>query len=371
MKKFPCVIMRAGTSKGVFFKQEDMPKDKDKWSDFLLDVMGSPDMRQIDGLGGANSLTSKVAIIGKSEKPGVDVDYTFAQVSLTQSVVDMKGNCGNISSGVGPFAVDEEIVPTDIEAGVKEVVIINTNTDKIITSEVKIRNGKFDSVGNLEIPGVPGCGSDIGLSFYGSEGAVTGKVLPTGKTKESIVTSRGMIEISIVDAANPLVYMKAEDVGLKGSELPSEMTAEHLNYIEEVRSIAAELCGFASRENATLESPAVPKATIVSSAQTYRDMKGREYDAGKMDLSVRMMSMQKPHQALAITGAVCISVAAGIEGTIVQELVGQVGDEIRMAHPGGVMTTNIKMDGTAVKCVRVSRTARRIMEGYVFTNNEY
>lgn len=371
MNKFPCVVMRGGTSKGVFFKTENMPKDRALWERFLLDVMGSPDPRQIDGLGGANSLTSKVAIIGPSDVEGVDVDYTFAQVSINQQTVDFKGNCGNISSAVAPFAIDEGMIAFDRNADRAQVVIRNTNTDKIIEADIKVKDGKFDPAGEIEISGVPGSGSRIGLSFLGSEGAVTGKLMPTDHPVDRIQTSKGEIEISIVDAANPLVFIKASDVKLSGNEAVQQFTESHLAYIEEIRSIAAELCGFAGREDATLLSPAVPKATIVSPAQDYITIEGVTVPNNKYDVSIRMMSMQKPHQALAITGAVCISVAAGLEGTLVNALCASGKEVLRIGHPGGVMETSIKREGGKIQSVEVLRTARRIMEGYVFTHINY
>jgi 2-methylaconitate cis-trans-isomerase PrpF len=361
--------MRAGTSKGVFIKFEDMPNDKSKWSDFLLDIMGSPDARQIDGLGGANSLTSKVAIIKKADNKDYDVEYTFAQVSLTDKLVDFKGNCGNISSGVGPFAVNEGLV--EVNSPITEVKILNTNTNKIIMAEVEIENGQVKVDGDTYISGVPSPGSPIYLSFYDSEGAVTGKLLPTGSVIDSIETSIGKIDISIVDSANPLVFVNANSLGLKGTELPEELTEENLKLIEEVRSIAAEMCGFASKEQATKKSPAVPKSTLVSAPAEYVDLSGTIRSKEDMDLVVRMMSMQKPHKALAITGAVCTTAAAAIEGTLVNKLIQKGEDKLRIAHPSGVMQTVAKVEAGKIECVKVVRTARRIMDGYVYTREKY
>ncbi|WP_017209368.1 2-methylaconitate cis-trans isomerase PrpF family protein [Clostridium beijerinckii] len=369
MNKVKCAIMRGGTSKAAVFHYDDMPKDKTKWSDFLLDVMGSPDARQIDGLGGANSLTSKVAIIKKSDNKEYDVEYTFAQVSLTDKVVDFKGNCGNISSVVGPFAIDEGLVEVTGEKA--EVRILNTNTNKLIISEVEIENGCAKTEGETYIPGVPNPGSPIYLGFCNPEGSVTGKLLPTGNVIDSIETSIGKISISIVDAANPLVFINAEDVGLKGTELPDDFTDEKLKLIEEIRSIAAELCGFASKEEATKKSPAVPKSTIVSASADYVDLSGNERKEEDMDLVVRMMSMQKPHKALAITGAVCITAAASIEGTLVNKLVQGGSNKITIGHPGGVTDTIAQSNGEKIESVKILRTARRIMDGYVYTRNEY
>jgi 2-methylaconitate cis-trans-isomerase PrpF len=368
MNKVPCTIMRGGTSKGVFFKYEDMPADQNMWSDFLLDVMGSPDARQIDGLGGANSLTSKVAIIKKSDKADYDIEYTFAQVSLTDKLVDFKGNCGNISSAVGPFAVNEGLVEVIVPKTL--VRILNTNTNKLIVSEVEIENGQAKVQGDTYIPGVPSPGSPIYLSFYNSEGAVTGKLLPTGNAIDYIETTIGKINISIVDAANPLVFINAEDIGLKGIELPDEFSEEKLKLIEEIRSIAAEMCGFSAREEATKKSPAVPKSAIISAPADYIDLSGNKRKKEDMDVVVRMMSMQKPHKARAITGAVCITAASSIAGTLVNKVANGSGDKLRIAHPGGVMETYAKLNSGKIECVKVVRTARRIMEGYVYTTTE-
>lgn len=383
MTRFPCTIMRGGTSKAIFFLEEDMPKDRDLWEEFLLDVMGSPDKRQIDGLGGANSLTSKVAIIGKSKDKDIDVNYTFAQVSLTDMKVAFNSNCGNISSAVGPYAVIKQLV--DARDKKSKVRIFNVNTDKLIEAEVETENGQYNPDGDCMIPGVPGTGSRELVTFFGPEGASTGRLLPTGKSSEIIETSIGKIEISIVDAATTLVYINAEDIGLAGTELHYEFTQEKLDLLEEIRCIAAERCGFCSREEATKKTPAVPKTTLVSRPKDYKDLDGRLYKEESMDMVIRMMSMQKPHQALAITGAVCTTVAAMIPGSLVYKIIekrlvkNEAGQNysktkesiLRLGHPGGVMDTiSGKTAGDEV-FVKVERTARCIMDGYVFTKNDY
>src|SRR3954451_4120747 len=247
--RVPVVVMRGGTSKGVFLKYEDMPSDRLLWDEFLLDIMGSPDSRQIDGLGGANSLTSKVAIIKKSDLEDIDIDYTFAQVSIENQLVDFKGNCGNISSAVGPYAIEQGLVPA-VEP-VTTVRIFNTNTQKVIIAEVEVENGHVKTEGLCSIPGVPGTGSPIYLSFTNAEGAVTGKLFPTGNAMDIVYSSKGPINVSIIDVANPLVFVNAQDVGLKGTELPHEFTQERLSELEEIRAMAAEMCQFATKEEAT------------------------------------------------------------------------------------------------------------------------
>ncbi len=368
MKKFPCSLLRGGTSKGVFFKEEDLPIDKSLWSTFLLDVMGSPDSKQIDGLGGANSLTSKVAIVSKSNISNVDVDYTFAQVSINDKKVDIKGNCGNISSAVALFAINEKLVTAS--EGQNTVSIYNTNTHKTIFSTISVENEVVVEEGNLQISGVPGTAAPVYVKFSNPQGAVTGKLLPTGNPIDHIKTSFGSLDISIIDAANPLVYIKAEDLNLKGTELPCEFDKELLKKIEEIRCIAAQICGFTNRENATKESPAVPKATIISQTQNYTDSNGKKHLSSDYDISIRMMSMQKPHNALAITGAVCITMAVKVKGSLVNMIVKHKNDKLLIAHPSGIMSTQYSKKDNLV-LIGVERTARMIMSGFVYTKKDY
>lgn len=367
--RVPVVVMRGGTSKGVFLKFDDMPSNESVWEEFLLDVMGSPDRRQIDGLGGANSLTSKAAIIKKSDVEEIDVEYTFAQISIENQLVDFKGNCGNISSAVGPYAIMQGLVQA-VEP-ITTVRIFNTNTQKMIISEVEVENGQVKTEGSCTIPGVPGTGSPIYLSFPRAEGAVTGKLFPTGNPVDRIKTPSGSIPISIIDVANPLVFIKATDIGLNGNELPHEFSEEMLKKLEEIRSVASEMCGFANKEEASLKSPAVPKMTIVASPKDYIDTAGIQRTATDMDLTIRMMSMQKPHQALAITGAICTTMGAFLQETILNDLVKIDCEVLRLGHPAGIMETKVDCQAGHISAIKVVRTARMILEGYVFTKKSY
>ena len=367
--RVPVVVMRGGTSKGVFLNFENMPDNRLLWDDFLLDIMGSPDRRQIDGLGGANSLTSKVAIIKKSDLNDVDIEYTFAQISIANNLVDFKGNCGNISSAVGPYAIEQGLVPA-IEP-ITTVRIFNTNTKKMIIAEVEVENGRVKTEGMCSIPGVPGTGSPIYLSFPNAEGAVTGKLFPTGNPIDVIQLPEGPISISIIDVANPLVFVNASDVGLTGSELPHEFTREKLLELEEIRSMAAEMCHFAAKEDATMKSPAVPKMTIIAPPMDYIDVTGIERKASDMDCRIRMMSMQEPHQALAISGAICTTAGAFLEDTILSKSINVKQEVVRLGHPGGVMETKVNLIAGHISVIKVVRTARTILEGYVYTKKSY
>lgn len=367
--KVPIAVMRGGTSKGVFINYKEMPEDRVLWDSFLLDIMGSPDQRQIDGLGGGNSLTSKAAIIKKSKMDGIDVEYTFAQVSIENQLVDFKGNCGNISSAVGPYAIEQGLVAA--VAPVTVVRIFNTNTQKVIIAEVEVENGQVKTEGQCEIPGVPGTGSPIYLSFTDAQGAVTGKLFPTGNPIDRIDTRNGPIDVSIIDVANPLVFVKAEDVGLTGSELPHEFTAEKLAELEEIRSAAAEMCLFSTKEEATVKSPAVPKMTIIAPPETYSDVNGVERQADGMDCRIRMMSMQKPHQALAITGAICTTAGAFLKDTVLNDVIEVENTVLRLGHPSGIIETKVDMIAGHIGNIKVVRTARMILEGFVYTKQNY
>ena len=367
--KVPISVMRGGTSKGIFIDFENMPVDRTLWDHFLLDIMGSPDQRQIDGLGGGNSLTSKAAIIKKSAIPDIDVEYTFAQVSIENQLVDFRGNCGNISSAVGPYAIEQGLVPA-VEP-VTTVKIFNTNTQKVIIAEVEVEHGQVKTEGKCEIPGVPGTGSPIYLSFTDAQGAVTGKLFPTGKPVDHVTTALGTMAISIIDVANPLVFVNAQDVGLTGSELPADFTPQMLTQLEEIRSAAAELCGFCSKEEATVKSPAVPKLTLVATPEAYSDVNGFRREADTMDCRIRMMSMQKPHQALAITGAICTTAGAFLQDTILNDLIRIDSNVVRLGHPSGIIETKVDLIAGHISNIKVVRTARLILEGYVHTKGSY
>lgn len=367
--KVPIAVMRGGTSKGIFINYSEMPEDRMLWDNFLLDIMGSPDQRQIDGLGGGNSLTSKAAIIKKSEMKEIDVEYTFAQVSIENQLVDFKGNCGNISSAVGPYAIEQGLV-----AAVEPVTVVrifNTNTQKVIIAEVEVENGQVKSDGQCSIPGVPGTGSPIYLSFTDAQGAVTGKLFPSGNPIDLLETKKGLLEVSIIDVANPLVFVKAQDVGLTGSELPHEFTVEKLAELEEIRSAAAEICLFSTKEEATVKSPAVPKLTIIAPPENYLDINHVERKADDMDCRIRMMSMQKPHQALAITGAICTTAGAFLTDTILNDVIQVENTVLRLGHPSGIIETKVDLIAGHIGNIKVVRTARLILEGYVYTKNSY
>jgi 2-methylaconitate cis-trans-isomerase PrpF len=372
-----CSIFRGGTSRGVFFLADDLPPERAEIERILLDVFGSPDVRQIDGLGGATSQTSKAAIIGPPSRHDADVDYTFAQVSVASPLVDWGGNCGNISSAVGPFAIDQGLVTAT--GPMTTVRIHNTNTGKVIVAEVPTRDGRAIVEGDYAIPGVPGTGSRILLDFADPAGAVTGKLLPTGHPCQSFELADGRrIDGSVVDAANPTVFLRAADLGLRGTELPAELEANEAAtaVLEEVRSIVAEQLGLvSSRADATRLSPGLPKVGFVAPPADYETSDGRRVTADQADLTGRLMSMQTAHRSYMTTGAIATAAAAFVPGTIVAEVVRPGGerpaaDTIRIAHPYGVMDAVVRAadldDPSTIRAIAVGRTARHILDGTVW-----
>lgn len=345
IKKLPVTILRGGTSKGVYILQSDLPEDQSAWEPILLRLMGSPDRKQIDGLGGSQSVTSKVAIIRKSARPDADVDYTFAQVSVDKPLVSYKGNCGNISSGVGPFAIEKGLV--EAKDGETAVRIYNTNTDKIIEAVVKTPEGQVAYEGDFYIAGVPGTASPVKLKFVDPAGTLGKGLLPTGSAVDVLeVPGYGPVEVSIVDAANPLVFARAKDLGLSGRELPDELNAdaEKLELLEKVRGLAAVKLGLIEDyTRSAWDTPGIPKMTFVAEAEDYVNGDGKEIKKEQIDLLSRMMSMQKTHPSYAMTGAMCTAAAAVVPGSIVQQVLPANVDTqfLRIGHPGGILECGV------------------------------
>lgn len=373
--------MRGGTSKALFFHAEHLPPAGNIRDTVLLAAYGSPDpnRRQIDGIGGAVSTTSKVAIISPSESPDYDVVYNFGQVSIDRPIVDYKGNCGNISSAVGPFAVDEGLVPAT--EPVTQVRIHQKNTDKLIIAEVPVNDGRFDEQGDYAISGVPTTGSRITLRFSDPGGSLTGKLLPTGNTKDILdVPGMGHVELTIIDAANPVVLVPAAVLGLKGTEIEEIDASEDVKaQLEKIRCKAAVEIGLAqTMEEATQRSQAVPKIAFVTAATAYRTLGGTVIDAGQIDLVARIMSMGTLHKSYAVSGAIATIGAAKIPGTVVYDMLKPEAlkkEMLKVGHPGGIIEVGAmveeKDDGFFYKEAALGRTARRLMEGAVLVPEKH
>ena len=379
-RRIPAVFVRGGTSRALVFHRADLPADQAAWDRLFLAALGSPDPtgRQLDGLGGGISSLSKVAVVGPASRPDADVDYTFGQVEVTRPFVDYRGNCGNISSAIGPFAIDERLVPArEPETLVR---IHNTNTRKLIHARVPVVSGGAAVRGGFALPGVPGLGARIALEFLDPGGAVTGRLLPTGRPQDVLEASgAGAVTASLVDATNPMVFVRAKDLGLEGTESPDALDADrHLAArLEAIRAAAAVRIGLAADpERATRETPAVPKVAIVAPPASYRTLGGTEIAVEAIDLVSRVISMGKAHRAYALTGAMCLAVAARLPGTVAHEAAGGLtwAGDVRIGHPSGVLpvAASVTPDPTGippgvpiVRSVTVYRTARRLMEGFV------
>ena len=372
--KIPCAIYRGGTSKPIFFLEKDLPRDPKTRDRVVLAAFGSPDLRQIDGLGGADPLTSKVAYIGPPTVPNTDINYTFGYVGIAQPVIDYTGNCGNTSAAAGPFALLRGLIKP--KEPITKVRIYNTNTKKVIVAEFPVRGEEFVSEGDFRIDGAPGSGSKILLDFIDSGGSVTGKLLPTGKVKEEIkFPTVGTLTVSMVDAANPFVFVRGTDLGVQGNETLEEIAGNSvlLKKCEEIRSVVAEIMGIAKKEEATRKSPGVPKIALVSPPTSYQSPKGK-VEASEVDIVARMTALQKLHKAYAVTGAVCLGTAAKVEGTSGNDIFrrAQPGNPsaVRIGHPSGTIQVEIgieKRNGNLeLTKAALARTARLLMDGHVY-----
>ena len=376
-REIPCSIYRGGTSRALILNEALLPPPGEARDRILIALVGGPDPKQIDGLGGGAVVTSKVALIKQSELPGIDVDYTFAQVVVGKNMVDYKANCGNISSAVGPYAIDSELVPA--QDGVTRVVIRNTNTNKDIVALVETPGQKVTYEGDFSISGVQGAGSKIELQFLQPGGAATGSLLPTGNALDRLkVPGLGEVDVSVIDASNLFVFVRAADLGLRGNELPEELdiNAAVCVQLETIRGMIAERLGYVDDYRDAFEkTPSVPKVAVVSAPSDYRTTSGAAISAEEMNLHVYMMSMKKMHKTFAMTGGMCVAAGTAIPGTVVHDVVS--GNtrfnpaQITLAHPGGMMDVGVSAcvyTGGEVEIQSTSgfRTARLLMKGAAY-----
>ena len=373
--------MRGGTSKAVFLKEGDLPSDEAERTQTILAVFGSPDRRQIDGLGGADPLTSKLAIIGPPRPGdpralGTHLTYTFGQVEITHPEIDWLSLCGNISSAVGAYGVYEGYVTP--QEPVTEVRVFNTNLNRVLTIEVPVKKGRPLEAGTYAVPGVPGTGARILVDFADTAGGATGALLPTGNVVDRLdVEGAGVFDVSLVDIGNAHVFVRARDLGLNGTETPSELDADKAlrERLEKIRGAAAVRMGMIKDAARSREqSPATPILGIVSPPASYRnEINGEDVNGDEVDLVSRLMFMQQTHKTYAGTSTVCTGVAARLPGSLVHEvsrLQTRDASTVRIGHPAGVIETETRLDrvpgGWTVQRATLGRTARRIMEGYVF-----
>lgn len=367
--KIPSVLMRGGTSRGLIIKDIDLPKNPETRDKVISKIYGSSKNGQIDGIGGGTSLTSKLAIVGISEKEDCDIFYTFGQVGIFDKKIDYNVTCGNMASAVGLYAVEEGLVKRT--ETITTVRVFNTNTKKVMEVDVPVYNGTVVTEGNFSISGVPGTGAKITVSFLNSGGAFTGKLFPTGNSVDFLKHSNGkQVKASILDTGNVVVFIKASDLGLYGYELSSTINNNNiLRKIEELRKDAGILLGlFNESEDVNPETHALPKITLISESQEYISETNTEVKKNEIDIIGRYISMGKLHNAFAVSGAICLAAACKIPGTLPYEIYkGKSLNNVVIGHPSGTITTEVEVknvDGKyELRRGGTGRTARRIMEG--------
>lgn len=379
-KSVKCVYMRGGTSKGLFFLEEWLPTDPCARDQLLLRVMGSPDpfFAQIDGMGGATSSTSKVVIISPSDRDDCDVDYLFGQVSISEPVIDWSGNCGNLTAAVGPFAVSQGLVKCS-QKDAAEVRIWQVNTSARILTRFSVADGEYVEEGEYQLDGIPFAGGEIIIDYLEPCGrAEDSPVFPTGNVIDYIdVPTIGPVNMTMMNAANPAVFVHASALGLSGTELPSDVNSNSnlLYRAEMIRATATVTMGLASSmEDARRYRQHTPKLAFLAKPSGYISTGGAHIDKGKLDINARIFSMGKLHHAMTGTGAIGIAAAAAIPGTLVNLLIIKPADhQICIGHPAGLVQV-----GVEAKCAQgewriskatMSRTARRLMSGELFIPN--
>lgn len=370
--KVPTTIMRGGTSKGLILRKYDLPSDPLLRDHVILRLFGSPDSNQIDGLGGGTSLTSKLALVGPPSRPEAHIDYTFGQVSLEKNVIDYKVTCGNLITAVGLYAAEEGYVA--LTEPVTEVRIFNTNINKIIVAEIPVEDGQIKYEGDFSIAGVPGVASKIMLNFLDSGGTFTGSTLPTGHAVDLVRLQDGrQFEISIVDCSNPVVFVRASDLGAKGTELQQEMNSDEelLGTLEQIRVQGGIMVGLIrTDETVHPATHALPKIAMVAAPTDYITSTNQKIRASETDILSRYLAMGALHKAHAVSGAMALATACQIPGSIPNQLTTSAGSGIRVGHPSGVLYVESAVtedeSGWSVERAACGRTARRLMDGYAY-----
>jgi len=372
--KLRCTIMRGGTSKALVVRSDDLPSDATARDRVLLALFGSPDRRQINGLGGADPLTSKVAIVASPSVGDADIDYTFGQVSITDSRIDYAGYCGNVLAAVAQFAVNEGYVKPSPSASTARVHVHVTNVGRIITADVPLENGVAGEHGGYEIAGVPGSGAPIRIDFSRAVGSITGRLLPSGNPVDSIdVPGHGSVTISVVDAGNPMVFVAASVFGLRGTESPEQLDPrqELIATLEDIRTRVASRHGIMGPDGKPSDN--IPLLALVSPPATYRPYEGKaQVNAATMDFCSIEFFCTKVHKAYGVGETVCTAAAALVPETVVGQMVakharGRGG--VRFGHPSGVIEveTDCAWDEGAseprIYTIALYRTARLIMDG--------
>ncbi|MFC4359415.1 PrpF domain-containing protein [Halobium salinum] len=399
-----CALVRGGTSKGVFVRRDALPEDPRRRDEALLAVFGSPGARQVDGVGGATPTTSKLVVVGPPERPDADLSYTFGQVGIEKGEIDYDGNCGNMTSGVGAFAVDDGLVEVGESADHVTLRLHNTNTDALLDQRVPLAGGRAATRGDYVVHGVPGTGARVDTSFLDPAGAMTGALFPLGGPTTDVGVGDGSgvvavdaggpddpddrhpVEVSVVDVTTPVVFVRAPALGVTATEHPGTLDddAEFMKRLHRLRGrVAADLGFVDDPADALAESPNYPKLAVVAPPTGYETTDGDRVPGDEVDLVARVTSLPTMHPVYAVTSAACTAAAARLPGTVVHEVVeagsagrdgdgrGVDGDGVTIGHPRGTMTVGVDVGRAGapeptVRSVTVGRTQRRLMDGTAY-----
>ena len=381
----PAVMMRGGTSKGLFIRREHLPEMQEDWEPILVSAMGR-DKRQIDGIGGATTVTSKIAVVSRSTRPDADVDYTFVQVVVGEGKIDTTGNCGNMAAGVGPFALDEGIIERTEGHTEREVRIFNTNTNKMLVSTIEVDlEGQFKEEGDYRIAGVEGSHSRIKISFVDPAGSMTGKLFPTGNRIDKVHVGIGelsaldeplSVKATLIDAGNPWALVDSTSFSGRLSQA-SKLTQDFLIVLEAIRQKASIMFGLAKSMQEAALTRGTPKIAMIDRWQA---LEGNDAKTKVADIAVRGFSGGKLHPSFHISGAFCTGICVVVQGTVARGLRSGAGQdlsstksdyEITISHPGGLMDVSVDIapegkDGISVKSASLFRTTRRLFDGRVY-----
>jgi 2-methylaconitate cis-trans-isomerase PrpF len=372
-RSIPVAYYRGGTSRALMFLDSDLPASQAERSSIFLHTIGAPDpyQRQLNGLGAGISSLSKVCIVAADEHAKAnkcDVSYTFVGIGIEKAEVDYNGNCGNMSAAIGPYAFNKRLLERS-EAwyaekdGEVQVLIWNTNTQKIIRNRFSVSGGQARVDGETQIDGVSGLGTSVTVDFLSPAGSKTGKLLPTGKATEELCGYR----VSCVDAGNPCVFVMASDIGVPATILPAQLMANDsaIRTLDRIRRRAALAMGLC--DDTTTAPRVIPKIALIGPAENQKTLSGAVNPAHELSLCVRFISDEQAHRAIPLTGALCTAVATTIPGTLPNEVAKIGTDTVTLGHPSGKIELSVNKDNRgSVEYASVIRTARRIFEGMVF-----
>lgn len=370
-------LIRGGTSKGFFASSAILPKNPTARDEFVLELFGSPDPLQIDGLGGSHTHTSKLMLVDSADRNGADLRYRYAQVGIENPTVDWDGNCGNLASAVGVYGVLEGLV--DATEPTTTVRIYSENTDSLLEQDVPVVDGEPTPYGSCRIDGVPGSGARIPTRYLDPGGGMLGATLPTGNPTDEVSVDGETYTVSIVDATNVTVFLRAEDVGLDGTEAPTTLAERDgiLERLERIRGAACVELGLVDDPaDAADERPTMPFVAVVAPPKGYVTTGGSTVDADDVDVVARMVSTGHPHHAYATTGAMCLAAATRVPGTLTEAVARRSEATVRIGHPKGTIPIGVETrkprDGTGsgpVESVSIDRTARLLMSGTAFARD--